>query len=385
MSETLSIASRIKRHAGLSLKALSHHEGQTPPFMIVFINSICNLTCEHCFYWSSLNKRDDLTYEEFEKLSLELGQIETLNLSGGEPFIRSEFADICSLFVENNGVKQIYVPTNGYFTERTENQLRKLLNSARSLNLFGCEISLDGMPEYHNLFRGNPKSFEKAMETYDMLAELQKEDARLRIYSNICATNENMNELWQLTEYLHERCPAMEHINLSIIRGDRKNPSLQGPKLEQYQNLYAHVHNVWMPREEKRYGSIMEPMLQWAKTKTAVEQRQVVPCRAGHLTGVVYANGDVSLCENHPPVGNLRKNSFLEIWRGATSNVLRESIAAKQCWCTNEVFLWPSINYQPVQLARAMMASKPWRNEVIPVAVGPVRVSPGPAELKILD
>ena len=43
--------------------------------MIVFINSICNLTCEHCFYWKELNQRNDLTFEEFEKLSLELGAL----------------------------------------------------------------------------------------------------------------------------------------------------------------------------------------------------------------------------------------------------------------------------------------------------------------------
>ncbi len=39
-----------------------------------------------------------------------MGNLETLNLSGGEPFIRPEVAEICSLFIENNGVKQIYVP-----------------------------------------------------------------------------------------------------------------------------------------------------------------------------------------------------------------------------------------------------------------------------------
>ncbi len=42
--------------------------------------------------------------------------------------------------------------------------------------LFVCEISLDGMAEYHNKFRGNDRSFQKAMETYDMLAALQQED-----------------------------------------------------------------------------------------------------------------------------------------------------------------------------------------------------------------
>ena len=98
----------------------------------------------------------------------------------------------------------------------------------------------------------------------------------------------------------------------------------------------------------------------------------------------MYANGDVSLCENHPPVGNLRKNSFLEIWRSAETDVLRQSIAAKQCWCTNEVFLWPSINYQPVQLARAMIAAKPWRKDVELVSIGNMPVPAPATELKVL-
>jgi HEAT repeat protein len=37
-------------------------------------------------------------------------------------------------------------------------------------------------------------------------------------------------------------------------------------------------------------------MLQVMKLRTAVEKRQVVPCTAGKMTGVVYSNGDVSLC-----------------------------------------------------------------------------------------
>jgi len=341
----------------LSLKALDHDERQTPPFMIVFINSICNLTCEHCFYWKNLNQRDDLTYEEFKKLSLELGNFETLNLSGGEPFINKEFAAICKLFTENNGVKQIYVPTNGYFTDRTETQLRQVFQS-KTLQLFGCEISLDGMPEYHNRFRGNPKSFEKAMETYEMLAELQKEEPRLRIHANTVAMSENMSEIWQLTEYLHDRCPAMEHHNLAVIRGDRKNPSLIGPQLQKYKELYKHVAEVWKDRERGRFGSIVEPMLQWAKVKTIESESQYVPCKAGILSGVIYANGDVSVCETHRPLGNLRKNSFFEIWDSPEAKALRGQIKAKECYCTNEVFLWPSIVFQPVQLTRAMVGAR---------------------------
>lgn len=39
---------------------------------------------------------------------------------------------------------------------------------------------------------------------------------------------------------------------------------------------------------------------------------------------------------------------------------MRRSVHAKECWCTNEVFMWPSINYQPIQLARALVSSRPW-------------------------
>ena len=146
-----------------------------------------------------------------------------------------------------------------------------------------------------------------------------------------------------------------------MIRGDRKNPSLHGPNLVQYQKLYEFVRSVWASREEGRYGSVVEPMLQWAKSRTAAEQRQVVPCRAGILNAVVYSNGDVSLCEQHAPIGNLREHTFDEIWNSDQANALRKSIAAKECYCTNEVFLWPSMTYQPFQLARAMVNAKVWR------------------------
>jgi len=353
----MTLLTRVERHAKLSYQALKHRERATPPFMIVFINSICNLTCEHCFYWRNLNQRDDLSFEEFEKLSLELGSFENLNLSGGEPFIRHEFAEICGLFIDNNAVKRIYVPTNGYFTERTEKALRQVFESTTLLS-FACEISLDGMPEYHNRFRGNPKSFEKAMETYEMLAEMKKREPRLLIHANTVAMSENMDEASQLTEYLKERCPEMEHHNLAIIRGDRKNPSLTGPALEQYKQLQKHVSDVWKDRDENRFGAVVEPMLQWAKIKTIETESQYVPCTAGGMTGVIYANGDVSICETHSPLGNLRRSSFFEIWDSPEANELREKVRARQCYCTNEVFLWPSIVFQPVQLAKAAMAVK---------------------------
>jgi MoaA/NifB/PqqE/SkfB family radical SAM enzyme len=349
--------SRLARHARLT--SYSYRELASPPFLVLFINSICNMKCEHCFYWTSLNKKDDLSRDEIFALSDSLGPIENLNLSGGEPFLRKEFGEICRKFIQTNGVKQIYVPTNGYYTERCVAAVAEVLKEP-SLDLFVAEISLDGMPEFHDTFRVSKNSFRKAMETYDALVALQATDARLRIHSISTATDVNMEEIKKLTTYLYERCPKMDHHNLAIIRGDRKNATLRGPSLKQYEDLYEYIRRLWAPREEGRYGSLVEPMLQWAKVETVKQERQVVPCKAGRISGVVYANGDVGVCEIHKPIGNLRQKSFTEIWHSPEARALRESIARKECYCTTEVFMWSSIVYQPLPLMQATVKGKVW-------------------------
>jgi MoaA/NifB/PqqE/SkfB family radical SAM enzyme len=217
------------------------------------------------------------------------------------------------------------------------------------------------MPEFHDKFRVAKHAFRKAMETYDALSALQQEDPRLRIHAISTATDVNIDEIRALTTYLYSRCPQMDHHNLAIIRGDRKNKSLTGPSLRQYQELYTYVRRLWAPRESGRYGATVEPMLQWAKVRTIEEDRQVVPCLAGKISGVVYANGDVSLCETHPPIGNLRQKTFPEIWGSPEAEALRKVIRRRDCHCTTEVFLWSSIVYQPPQLARALAATRPWQ------------------------
>lgn len=354
----INILQRATRHARITWQ--NYRRLPSPPFLILFINSICNMKCEHCFYWSNLNQRDDLSQEELFALSRSLGRIENLNLSGGEPFLRREFAEICRQFIRHNGVRQIYVPTNGYYTDKILREVSRTLEE-KALELFVVELSLDGMEEFHDRFRVAPGAFKRAMESYDALAKLQEKDPRLRIHSISTATEVNMGEIRRLTTYLFERCPKMDHHNLAIIRGDRKNPSLQGPSLQQYTELYHYIRRLWASRETGRYGSVVEPMLQWAKVQTIARRTQVIPCRAGRLSAVVYANGDVSVCELHQPLGNLRQKSFWEIWDSPPARALRQSIARKDCYCTTEVFMWPSIVFQPERLLQAMVGARVWR------------------------
>src|SRR5579862_7290695 len=169
----MNFTDRVVRHARITWR---NYQGvPSPPFLILFINSICNQKCEHCFYWRNLNRKDDLSKEEIFDLSRSLGRIENLNLSGGEPFLRAEFGEICRQFIRHNKVRQIYVPTNGSFTDRTVLQITETLKE-KDLDLFVAEISLDGLGEFHDKFRGSPGAFAKAMQTYDALAEIQSRD-----------------------------------------------------------------------------------------------------------------------------------------------------------------------------------------------------------------
>ena len=93
----------------LPLVFASPHSGSRYPPEFVEASALDRLMLrrsEHCFVHDRLNKKDDLTKEEIFALSDSLGPIENLNLSGGEPFIRKEFSEICRKFIQTNGVQK---------------------------------------------------------------------------------------------------------------------------------------------------------------------------------------------------------------------------------------------------------------------------------------
>src|SRR5947209_9137995 len=81
--------------------------------VIFFITSRCNAKCETCFYHEELNQPGDLTFEQIEKVSRTMPPITDLWLSGGEPTLRHDASQIIDMFVRNNGVRRLIIPTNG--------------------------------------------------------------------------------------------------------------------------------------------------------------------------------------------------------------------------------------------------------------------------------
>ena len=98
-----------------------------PVYLIFFVTDVCNARCRHCFNWSLNQKPNDLTLDEIENFSKQLDHIEWLALSGGEPFERKDLAEICGIFLKNNSVSQITIPTNGLSPKLIYNTIKQVL------------------------------------------------------------------------------------------------------------------------------------------------------------------------------------------------------------------------------------------------------------------
>lgn len=130
------------------------------------ITERCNLNCVHCFL-SSGPKGDDMTVRDIENLvipRLKECKVVSVTLTGGEPFLHSHISSIVSLLKEN-GIR-VGICSNGTVIKRK--QVEELLK----VDGVHVNASLDGFrPESHGRFRGDEKSFAKAISGIRLLGE----------------------------------------------------------------------------------------------------------------------------------------------------------------------------------------------------------------------
>jgi MoaA/NifB/PqqE/SkfB family radical SAM enzyme len=122
--------------------------------ILIAITKKCPLSCEHCSEGDTLNDSDQMSlqqYYDYLDRFVEDGAAQ-LVYSGGEPLNR--FADLLKMLERYQKNCDQWIYTSGYqLTLEKAKQLKKA-------GLNGAAISLDHhIPELHNLFRGNSKSF----------------------------------------------------------------------------------------------------------------------------------------------------------------------------------------------------------------------------------
>jgi radical SAM protein with 4Fe4S-binding SPASM domain len=162
------------------LKEYQKHKMADNPFIMNIhwaITGRCNLKCKHCYMEAPEKSFRNLSLKEIEKYADEMAQanVLTINLTGGEPFLRKDIFDIIAIFQERHiPVTQLF--TNGLLVD--ESVLDKLAEMGIKP---GFNISFD-MVGFHDKMRGL-SGVEKP--TIEAIKLLKKHDYNVVIASSV--------------------------------------------------------------------------------------------------------------------------------------------------------------------------------------------------------
>jgi len=325
-----------------------------------FVTTMCNAKCETCFYWENLN--DDtsvLSFEDIRKLSESMPKFPHLLVSGGEPFMRKDLADILTLFIENNGLYSITIPTNALLTDKIVATLRTVKRRYPHV-MIEIGHSLDGLEATHDKMRGVPGNFKKLVETIQALTELRSEldrdfpdvpPDRFLLLTNTCINNKNVDDMPELVEWMTTHTD-LDGMVFEVIRGNPMDPDLQPPPMEKVRAMHdlsiATNKRLFRKRDEAHWRT----KLSFIRGVFDAQQRHLatgsmsMECQAGVALSVIEPNGDVRLCELLGTVGNLRDYGmdWSRLWLDAEARRVRKWVVDTHCSCTHCVNLGHSID-----------------------------------------
>jgi len=327
--------------------------------VILFVTSICNARCRTCFYWLELNRKGDMSYEELSKLSSTMPRFQDLWLSGGEPFLRKDLAEVISLFFNNNGIRGVRIPTNGLPTEETLKIVKAVLENCPDIQL-EIDLSIDGFSETHDRIRAVPGNFQKALETLKKLEDLRLRWPNLTLYINSVITSENRNEIIQLGDYFKKNSDLDGHY-FQIIRGDPKDSTLKTIEPDQLKETYREALPLnfhYISKSPRKKGALDGLRRAFWKAgyvfsyetqfrNYAYRTKWKMPCTAGQTSIVIDYNADVRVCELRKPIGNLRKYGmdFGKFWSSLERKSEIKQVQLDQCFCTHICFMYDSMRH----------------------------------------
>jgi MoaA/NifB/PqqE/SkfB family radical SAM enzyme len=320
-----------------------------------------------------------MSFKELTALSSTMPKFQDLWLSGGEPFLRQDLAEIIELFYANNGVRGVRIPTNGLPTRQTIAVTKTVLKRCPQIQL-EVDISIDGFAETHDRIRAVPENFRKAVETMSQLEQLRAQWPNLTVYVNSVITSENREEIIQLGNHFKMNHDLDGHY-FQIIRGEPKDPTLQTIDPHELKTLYRdalklNTQYVSKPRPIKTrldlvrkafwkagYGFTYDTQL----SNYAWRAKWKMPCTAGQTSVVIDYNADVRVCELRRPIGNLREYGmdFQKFWESVERRKEVRQVKTDECFCTHVCFIYDSMRHSkrvmlwelPKRVARQAMKS----------------------------
>ncbi|OPX39489.1 MAG: 12,18-didecarboxysiroheme deacetylase [Desulfobacteraceae bacterium 4484_190.1] len=187
-------ALRYGRRSGELPSHLLQFSEDKKPVVVWNVTQACNLKCIHCYARAADQKyKEELTHDQALKLIDELADfgVPVILFSGGEPFMRTDLVDLARHTVQN-GMRAV-ISTNGTLINRDK------ACELREIGLSYVGVSLDGIEEVHDHFRGKKGAFREAMDGIKNCKE-----ADLKVGLRFTMNRLNVDEMPKIFDLIEE-------------------------------------------------------------------------------------------------------------------------------------------------------------------------------------
>ena len=243
----------------------------------------CNCNCRHCDLGGFIKDERQIEPEEYGDLTQRLKPL-AAQISGGEPLLRKDIADIIKA-IKQAGVQYAILVTNGVLlNESNYLQLREA-----GVNQFS--VSLDFPDERHDEFRQRPGLYKRLEHTLPRLAGLGFRD----IILNTAITEANLRELLPLARKATEWGVGISYSAYTALRTGNEDYCLNNEEdLEVLRQTFNELVILG-----KQNDHLVNPRLTLRDTLRFFEQGCMPNCKAGIRFLVVMPDGSLVPCSLH--------------------------------------------------------------------------------------
>ncbi|MBO5804331.1 MAG: radical SAM protein [Bacteroidales bacterium] len=283
-----------------------------PSVIGIEITNRCNLNCIHCINSSSINDKQELSFDTIKLIIDYMHQhgIICLDISGGEPFLHPRIYDILEYAYSRN--LNISMATNGTFlTQDNINILKQYSVSTR--------VSYDGYNEdTFSIVRGKG-IYQKV---YNNVKNAIISNLGITLVTVLHANNVDNVELYIKTA--KELGVRKLRLMPFVPDGRGSNSGLKFMSPLQWKYILEN-YEKWA----KYYGikiALDSPLM-------SITHHLVCPCVVGKFYLVIKSNGDAVPCALlDMPIGNIYHNTIDEIWQSPTLTEINDiSLLNEEC------------------------------------------------------
>ena len=264
------------------------------------VTNRCNLKCAHCVYDSGKLNMADMSLETVKKLNtgFKSMRVKEVHITGGEPLLNKELFKIID-----------YLHSEGYLVRLQSNGYLINKETAEKLKACGIDhilISIDGLYEMHNRFRGNSTSFSAACEAVKICID---EGIFTRV--NTVVSKYNINQIKDLMKKMYELKVNQHSFFYLTPMGRGVNLKDSILSLSEWKTIQNEILSYG-----KELGCNSKIRIQDVFHEGDMVYEGLDICRKDNC--LIMSNGGVYHCVffvNSPYcLGNIYKDDILEIW-----------------------------------------------------------------------